>query len=165
MDLIEEDDQKKDFLSSRNGFKIEVCYMDIAPLISNSFPSQEQRQFLDLIPSSVGSGYAGIATGRVLNTKNVASSSSRQSSGQLWDRVVQDAGSSSSVRTPVPTPRQPLSFPPLQLAITSASTSASAMRSYSNSVKMLIELPPGPQVLLRLLVHGHHLPYQDLEPI
>ncbi|KZP18272.1 hypothetical protein FIBSPDRAFT_1046304 [Athelia psychrophila] len=105
VDLMDEEDKKKDLLSSWNGFKIE-----------------QRRQFPDLVPTSVGSGYAGIANGRVLNAKNVTSTrSSRQSSGQLWDRVAQAAGpSSSSARAPVPAPRPPPSFPPLQPALAPA---------------------------------------------
>lgn len=96
VDLIEEDDKKKDLLSSWNGFKIEVGTVESLCCIGIDSVHQQRRQFPDLIPTSVGSGYAGIATGRVLNAKNVtASRSSQQSSRQLWDRVAQAAGSSS----------------------------------------------------------------------
>ena len=74
---------------------------------------QQRQQFPDLV---VGSGYAGIASGRVLNAKHAtATRSSSQSSRQLWDRVAQAAGSSSprSGSTPAPTPRPPDNFPAL----------------------------------------------------
>lgn len=75
--------------------------------------SQQRQQFPDLI---VGSGYAGIASGRVLNVKHAtATRSSSRSSRQLWDRVAQAAGSSSSHpgTAPTPTPRPPDNFPVL----------------------------------------------------
>lgn len=78
--------------------------------------SQQRQQFPDLVPQEVGSGYAGIASGRVLNVKHAtAMRSSSQSSRQVWDRVAQAAGSSSSRigSAPTPTPRPPDSFPVL----------------------------------------------------
>lgn len=78
--------------------------------------SQQRQQFPDLVPQEVGSGYAGIASGRVLNVKHAtATRSSSQSSRQVWDRVAQAAGSSSSRigSAPTPTPRPPDSFPVL----------------------------------------------------
>ncbi|KIJ59677.1 hypothetical protein HYDPIDRAFT_100159 [Hydnomerulius pinastri MD-312] len=84
VDILDEDEKKSDLLASWNGFKIE-----------------QRHQFPDLVPTAVGSGYAGIASGRVLNAKHVtATRSSQQSSRQVWDRVAQ-AASSSSLR-PVP---------------------------------------------------------------
>lgn len=51
----------------------------------------------------MGSGYAGITSGRVLNAKHAtASRSSQQSSRQLWDRVAQAASASSSTSRNVP---------------------------------------------------------------
>ncbi|KAG0707853.1 hypothetical protein DFH29DRAFT_600998 [Suillus ampliporus] len=99
VDLFDEEEKKSNLLSSWNGFKIE-----------------QRQQFPDLVPQEVGSGYAGIASGRVLNAKHAtATRSSSQSSRQLWDRVAQAAGSSSSCTrsAPAPTPRPPDSFPAL----------------------------------------------------
>ncbi|KAG1756876.1 uncharacterized protein EDB91DRAFT_1094923 [Suillus paluster] len=99
VDLFDEEDKKSNLLSSWNGFKIE-----------------QRQQFPDLVPQEVGSGYAGITSGRVLNAKHAtATRSASQSSRHVWDRVAQVAGSSSS-RTnsaPAPTPRPPDSFPTL----------------------------------------------------
>lgn len=99
VDLFDEEEKKSNLLSSWNGFKIE-----------------QRQQFPDLVPQEVGSGYAGIASGRVLNVKHAtATRSSSQSSRQVWDRVAQAAGSSSSRigSAPTPTPRPPDSFPVL----------------------------------------------------
>lgn len=99
VDLFDEEEKKSNLLSSWNGFKIE-----------------QRQQFPDLVPQEVGSGYAGITSGRVLNAKHAtATRSSSQSSRQVWDRVAQAAGSSSSRvgSAPTPTPRPPDSFPAL----------------------------------------------------
>ncbi|KAG2349998.1 hypothetical protein BDR05DRAFT_972889 [Suillus weaverae] len=99
VDLFDEEEKKSNLLSSWNGFKIE-----------------QRQQFPDLVPQEVGSGYAGIASGRVLNVKHAtATRSSSQSSRQVWDRVAQAAGSSSSRigSAPTPTPRPPDVFPVL----------------------------------------------------
>lgn len=82
--------------------------------------SQQRRQFPDLVPTGTGTGYAGIASGRVINAKNTTSRSSQQSSGQLLDRVARAAGSSSSARAPAPAPRPPERFPALQPALPAA---------------------------------------------
>jgi len=81
--------------------------------------NQQRRQFPDMVPTSVGSGYAGIAGGRVLNAKNSTASRSSQQSRQLWDRVAQAAGSSSSAstRVPAPVPRPPERFPALPAVV------------------------------------------------
>jgi hypothetical protein len=64
------------------------------------FSTQQRRQFPSLVPSAGGSDYAGIASRRVVNIKNATSSrSSGQSPRQVWDRVAQAAGSSSSSNT------------------------------------------------------------------
>ncbi|KAG2357012.1 hypothetical protein BDR07DRAFT_1421535 [Suillus spraguei] len=99
VDLFDEEEKKSNLLFSWNGFKIE-----------------QRQQFPDLVPQEVGSGYAGIASGRVLNVKHAtATRSSSQSSRQVWDRVAQAAGSSSSRigSAPTPAPRPPDSFPVL----------------------------------------------------
>ncbi|OAX34326.1 hypothetical protein K503DRAFT_724683 [Rhizopogon vinicolor AM-OR11-026] len=99
VDLFDEEEKKSNLLASWNGFKVE-----------------QRQQFPDLVPQEVGSCYAGIASGRVLNAKHATSTrSSTRSSRQVWDRVAQAAGSSSSRSgsTPTPTPRPPDNFPTL----------------------------------------------------
>jgi hypothetical protein len=102
VDLLDDEDKKIDLLSSWNGFRIE-----------------QRRHFPDLVPTSVGSGYAGIAGGRILNVKHsTASRSSQQSSRQLLDRVAQAAGSSTaSLSAPVQASRPPERFPTLPHAL------------------------------------------------
>ncbi|KII88284.1 hypothetical protein PLICRDRAFT_29860 [Plicaturopsis crispa FD-325 SS-3] len=94
VDLLEEEDKKKDLLGSWNGFKIE-----------------QRRQFPDLIPTATGGGYSAITSGQVLNVKHSAASrSSHQSARQVLDRVAQAASSSSSSSRPAER------FPPLRAA-------------------------------------------------
>lgn len=117
VDLFDEEEKKSNLLSSWNGFKIEVFSSPyICAAVDLTARSQQRQQFPDLVPQEVGSGYAGIASGRVLNVKHAtATRSSSQSSRQVWDRVAQAAGSSSSRigSAPTPTPRPPDSFPVL----------------------------------------------------
>lgn len=120
VDLLDDEDKKTDLLSSWNGFRIEVCYKftpkyHVLILILH----QQRRHFPDLVPTSVGSGYAGIAGGRILNVKHsTASRSSQQSSRQLLDRVAQAAGSSTaSLSAPVQASRPPERFPTLPHAL------------------------------------------------
>ncbi|TFL07380.1 hypothetical protein BDV98DRAFT_578801 [Pterulicium gracile] len=79
VDLLEEEDKKQDLLASWRAFDIE-----------------QRRQFPELAPrasTSSGGGYAGIASGRLLNIKHTSSArSSNQSSRRVWDRVAQAAG-------------------------------------------------------------------------
>ncbi|KAF9651473.1 hypothetical protein BDM02DRAFT_3068932, partial [Thelephora ganbajun] len=75
VDLLEED-KKKDLLGAWNGFKIE-----------------QRGQFPELVPTSTGTEYAGIASGRVLNAKHQTSRSSRPRR-QVLDRVAAAASSS-----------------------------------------------------------------------
>lgn len=78
VDLLDEEDKKQDLLASWKGFVVE-----------------QRRQFPDLVPNAMGSGYSGIASGRVLNAKNsTAARSSQQSSRQVLDRVARIASSS-----------------------------------------------------------------------
>jgi len=80
VDLVDEEEKKQDILASWKSFEIE-----------------QRRQFPDLAPSSFGSEYAGITSGRVLNAKHSsATRSSSQSSQQVWNRVALAAESSSS---------------------------------------------------------------------
>ncbi|KAJ2923047.1 hypothetical protein H1R20_g14047, partial [Candolleomyces eurysporus] len=84
VDLLDEEDKKQDLLASWRGFAIE-----------------QRQQFPDLIPTSVGSGYSGITSGRVLNAKNsTAARSSQQSSRQVLDRVARIASGSSTAAGP-----------------------------------------------------------------
>ncbi|KZT09676.1 uncharacterized protein LAESUDRAFT_646679 [Laetiporus sulphureus 93-53] len=100
VDLIDEEDKNRELLTAWNNFKIE-----------------QRAQFPELVPTATGSGWSGVASGRVLNVKHsTATRSSSQSSRQLWDRVARAAGSSSS---PAPStsahpPRPSQAFPPLQ---------------------------------------------------
>ncbi|KIY46880.1 hypothetical protein FISHEDRAFT_46411 [Fistulina hepatica ATCC 64428] len=110
VDLLEDEDKKNDLLSSWKGFEVE-----------------QKRQFPDLVPSAVGSGYAAVSGGRVLSAKHAtATRSSQHSSRQVWDRVAQAAGSSSSSFVPrITTPRPEVErFPVL--------TSSSAPRSFGS---------------------------------
>lgn len=87
-------------------------------------PHKKQRQgFPDLIPQAIGSGYAGITSGRVLNAKNSTASRSSRPSGQVWERVAAAASSSSTSLHPRQTPRPKTEkFP----ALPGASSSSSA---------------------------------------
>lgn len=70
------------------------------------------------MPVGIGSHYAGIASGRVLNAKHSTVTRSSQSSRQLLDRVAQAAASSS--RLPLKPPER---FPLLQPSVASSSSS------------------------------------------
>ncbi|KAJ2915232.1 hypothetical protein MD484_g5172, partial [Candolleomyces efflorescens] len=122
VDLLDEEDKKQDLLASWRGFAIE-----------------QRQQFPDLVPTSVGSGYSGITSGRVLNAKNsTAARSSQQSSRQVLDRVARIASSSSS--TP-PTSRPSTSvasrpaenFPRLSSTTATSSSSSPAFRQPQRS--------------------------------
>ncbi|KAI5124372.1 hypothetical protein M0805_008975 [Coniferiporia weirii] len=78
VDILDDEDKKKELLQSFNGFKIE-----------------QQQQFPELVPGGQEPAYAGVASGRVLNVKQ--STQPRRSTGQVWDRVARAATSSSSV--------------------------------------------------------------------
>ncbi|KAF5364596.1 hypothetical protein D9758_005587 [Tetrapyrgos nigripes] len=102
VDLLDDEDKKKDLLSSWNSFEVE-----------------QRRQFPELVPSSVGSGYAAITSGRVLNAKHSTAARSSRGTAKVWDRVAQAAGSSSTApnarHVPGALPPQPQrpAFPPL----------------------------------------------------
>ena len=91
VDYLEDEEKKTALLSAWNGFKIE-----------------RRREFPDLMPTSVGTDYAGIADGRTLNA---ATARRAAGSRQVWDRVAEAAergASFSALRTPVahqPPPR------------------------------------------------------------
>jgi hypothetical protein len=105
VDTLDEEEKKQEVLSSWKGFVVEVI------LRSNCFPSmhsillQQKRQIPELTPTSMGSDYAGIASGRVLNAKHATSARSSQS---VWNRVAMAASSSA-----LPPPRPQNRFPPL----------------------------------------------------
>ncbi|KAI0683337.1 hypothetical protein BC835DRAFT_1423394 [Cytidiella melzeri] len=103
VDILDDEDKKKDLLQAWNGFKIE-----------------QRNQFPELTPVGQGTEWAGITGGRLLNAKQTtASRSSHQSSRQVLDRVARAAASSSSSSRPAGQPTRataPTSdrFPPLQ---------------------------------------------------
>jgi hypothetical protein len=101
VDLLDEEDKKKDLLSAWNGFKIEVrppsSYTYRRRRVETSF--QQQGQFPELVPTSIGTEYAGIASGRVLNAKHQTTRSSRPKR-QVLDRVAAAASSSSRPQPP-----------------------------------------------------------------
>ncbi|KAK7051638.1 hypothetical protein VNI00_004617 [Paramarasmius palmivorus] len=132
VDLLDEEDKKQDLLTSWRGFEIE-----------------QRRQFPELVPSAIGSGYAGITSGRVLNAKNSTSTrTNRGSSRAVWDRVAQAASSSapatsSSSSTPGPwitQQRPPEKFPPLNTAGSSSSRSTGGQRK----TPWVSSAPPAP---------------------
>ncbi|KAF7793196.1 hypothetical protein EIP86_004305 [Pleurotus ostreatoroseus] len=108
VDFLEDEEKKKDLLQAWNGFKIE-----------------QRNQFPELVPSGIGSEWAGITGGRLLNAKqSTASRSASQSSGQVLDRVARAAASSTGAGPSRPRPANAANaFPPLQA---SASTGAHA---------------------------------------
>ncbi|KZT71337.1 hypothetical protein DAEQUDRAFT_724287 [Daedalea quercina L-15889] len=88
VDSIDEEDKKRELLAAWNSFKIE-----------------QRGQFPELVPTSIGTQWAGVTSGRVLNAKNLTSArTSSQSSRQVWDRVARAAASSST--SPSPTPQR-----------------------------------------------------------
>lgn len=134
VDLLDQEDKKTDLLSSWKGFAIEVRGVPaISHLLLLISLSQQRRQFPDLVPSAVGSGYAAIATGRVLNAKHsTATRSSQRSSRQVWDRVAQAAGSSSSSNQ-VSAPRPPDRFPALPPSIAGSSNTPAHRQGQRNT--------------------------------
>ncbi|KAF8584109.1 hypothetical protein K439DRAFT_1633855 [Ramaria rubella] len=130
VELLDDEDKRRALLAAWNGFKLE-----------------HQREFPDLNATAVGSEYAGVAGGRVLNIKHSAAvRSSTQSPRQVWDRVAQAAASSSFPPPPTPTIRPHDRFPTLAVSKTtpafrqtqhttawSASSSSSSSRPTSDS--------------------------------
>ncbi|KAJ7926223.1 hypothetical protein B0H13DRAFT_1973088 [Mycena leptocephala] len=74
VDLLDEGEQREAVLSAWRGFEIE-----------------QRRQFPELVPSAVGSGYAGITSGRVLNAKHATAGRGGRQAAQVWDRVARAA--------------------------------------------------------------------------
>ncbi|KAI0345396.1 hypothetical protein BDW22DRAFT_1354324 [Trametopsis cervina] len=100
VDLLEDEDKKKDLLQAWNAFKIE-----------------QRNQFPQLAAVEQGAEWAGITGGRLLNAKQTAASrSSHQSSRQVLDRVARAAASTSRPAAQSGRPGAPTAdrFPPLQ---------------------------------------------------
>lgn len=91
VDTLDEEDKKQDVLSSWKGFVVEVISHSISCLPMFSRFLKQKKQFPELTPMSVGSDYAGIASGRVLNAKHATFARSSQS---VWNRVAMAANSS-----------------------------------------------------------------------
>ncbi|PCH37814.1 hypothetical protein WOLCODRAFT_135863 [Wolfiporia cocos MD-104 SS10] len=97
VDQIDDEDKKRGLLAAWNGFKVE-----------------HRAQFPNLVPTTTGSEWAGVTSGRVLNAKHSTSArSSTQSARQVWDRVARAAASSPS-SSAGPPPQPPERFPVLQ---------------------------------------------------
>ncbi|KAJ7187604.1 hypothetical protein GGX14DRAFT_611193 [Mycena pura] len=77
VDLLEEHDQREAILAAWCDFEVE-----------------QRQQFPDLVPVAVGSGFAGITSGRVLNAKHATTGRGGRPGAALWDRVAQAASSS-----------------------------------------------------------------------
>ena len=103
VDTLDEEEKKQDVLASWKGFVVEVILRSKIPQ-TLLILLQQKSQFPEPTPTSVGSEYAGIASGRVLNAKHATSARSSQS---VWSRVAMAASSSSSI------PLHPQRFPPL----------------------------------------------------
>ncbi|KAH9066386.1 hypothetical protein EDB87DRAFT_1733220 [Lactarius vividus] len=87
VDFLEDEEKKTALLSAWNGFKVE-----------------RRREFPDLMPTSIGTDYAGIADGRTLNAATARRAAGpRQAQRAVWDRVAQAAERGASfpaLRTP-----------------------------------------------------------------
>ncbi|KAH9001023.1 hypothetical protein EDB92DRAFT_1824251 [Lactarius akahatsu] len=87
VDFLEDEEKKTALLSAWNGFKVE-----------------RRREFPDLMPTSVGTDYAGITDGRTLNAATARRAAGpRQAQRAVWDRVAQAAERGASfpaLRTP-----------------------------------------------------------------
>ncbi|KAI0063455.1 hypothetical protein BV25DRAFT_430668 [Artomyces pyxidatus] len=127
IDLLEDEDKKSSLLAAWNGFKIE-----------------QRRQFPDLVPTSIGSDYAGITGGRVLNARTSgALHTSRQSSRAVWDRVAQAATNGAGSAPPPRAQR----FPPLQPSNPPVNTGfrqAQRTTAWSASAAGVTPSPPPP---------------------
>ncbi|KAF9023812.1 hypothetical protein BDZ89DRAFT_1069615 [Hymenopellis radicata] len=94
VDILDEEDKKHDVLTSWKGFEVE-----------------QRQQFPDLVPTAVGTGYAGITSGRVLNAKHsTGSRSAQQSSRQVLDRC---SGATARGKAPPPPKLNDAVFPGL----------------------------------------------------
>jgi E3 ubiquitin-protein ligase ZNF598 len=90
VDLLDDEEQKRNLLEAWNAFKIEVRIERAFFEKEINKRLQQRRQFPDLAPTASGSSFSGITSGRVLNAKRTQPSSSQR----VWDRVAQAASSS-----------------------------------------------------------------------
>lgn len=92
-------------------------------LFTLTYIVKHRQAFPDLAPTTSASGYAGVASGRVINIKHsTGSRSSHQTTRQVWDRVARAA--SSSVPTSQPSPLPPVNhFPSLRFTKPEAGSS------------------------------------------
>lgn len=103
-------------------------------LVVDIFHLQQRGQFPELVPTSIGTEYAGIAGGRVLNAKHQTSRSSR-SRRQVLDRVAAAASSSSRPQPPAgdfPTLTSTSQLPPKPTSAPSRSERKTGMPWTSN---------------------------------
>ncbi|KAJ1307966.1 hypothetical protein OPQ81_002043 [Rhizoctonia solani] len=135
-----DEEKRRDILNAWNGMKVE-----------------QRDQFPSLTPTSLGSGFAGIASGRVLNVKHSTRSSgahagsSSRSAGALWDRVERVAaglgGPPPALQSSAaPKPIKPNPFPPLggsssRSAASSSSTPWSSGASSAQTSQHLVITP------------------------
>jgi hypothetical protein len=113
-----EEEKRRDVLNVWNGMKIEVRSHQCSPLDVSYTYHQQRDQFPSLAPTALGSGFADIASGRVLNVKHStapsrasnsrAGSSSQSSSGAVWDRVERVAAGLVDDPSPQPTSTRPV---------------------------------------------------------
>ncbi|KAJ6537666.1 hypothetical protein B0H19DRAFT_962279 [Mycena capillaripes] len=122
VDLLDEGEQRETVLAAWRGFEVE-----------------QRRQFPELVPAAVGSGYAGITSGRVLNAKHATAG--RRGGSQVWDRVAQAASSSSSLSQPSSTAAR---FPALAPGAASSSRApAPGQRNTAWSASAAGRVPTG----------------------
>ncbi|KAI0748387.1 hypothetical protein C8Q80DRAFT_1270806 [Daedaleopsis nitida] len=127
VDVVDDDEKKRDLLAAWNGFKVEVRTTSSSSELGRAalrvpiaYPALQRNQFPELVPTAIGSEWAGVTSGRVLNAKHSTARSSAQSSRQLWDRVARAAASntpqpSSSSSAAASRPAASANaFPPLQ---------------------------------------------------
>ncbi|KAJ7805301.1 hypothetical protein B0H14DRAFT_3771786 [Mycena olivaceomarginata] len=79
VDFFDEGEQSEVVLSAWRGFEIE-----------------QHRQFPELVPATVGAGYARITSGRVLISKHATAGRGGRGAALVWDYVAQAASSSSA---------------------------------------------------------------------
>ncbi|EJD05770.1 uncharacterized protein FOMMEDRAFT_77585 [Fomitiporia mediterranea MF3/22] len=115
LDLLDDEEKKRELLQSFNGFKIE-----------------QRQQFPDLVAGGQGAAYAGVASGRVLNVKH--STQARGNAGRIWDRVARAATSLSAVPGAAgPSSRPADRFPALPAVVPGPATSTPAFRQPQRS--------------------------------
>ncbi|KAJ7829523.1 hypothetical protein B0H14DRAFT_3465688 [Mycena olivaceomarginata] len=88
VDFFDEGEQSEVVLSAWRGFEIE-----------------QHRQFPELVPATVGAGYARITSGRVLISKHAMAGCGGRGAALVWDYVAQATSSSSAPPPPARFPR------------------------------------------------------------